>query len=357
MNIDFHYGVAYLVARTAGLDVVQATTVAHSCQYVDDATTTGLLFFSGGETYERFASAHTMYDYHNTESQLNRLVWTPFHFLPAGSGTTLEEKAICRPDSDIAREVVRRAIRGAGAQNALHRLGVTLHTYVDTWAHQGFSGIESDFNKVRSLEAEDCTSTDWRARLANATEHLAEEVESDVLTRFFPLGHGAALHYPDQPWAKWSYVNGKGQTVSRDNLPDFIAAADMACRAVRGFLAKDEAFEGLQGLPEPVKEALRQQLSGNRSDDPVVRLQALSDSASLGVIPGLEEAIPTYIDKGIGSWKYVATGIESNDDGAERPAYNPAFEQSDYRHFHDAVKEHRFVVTQEILPGHGLRIA
>jgi hypothetical protein len=357
MNIDFHYGVVYLVARTAGLDVAQAATVAHACQYVDDATTPGLLFFSGGETYERFASAHTIFDYHNTDSQLNRLVWAPFHFLPAGHGTTLEERAVCRPDSDIARELVRRAIRGADAQNALHRLGVTLHTYVDTWAHQGFSGIESDFNRVHSLEAEDCTSPEWITRLGHATERLVDRAESDVLSRFFPLGHGAALHYPDQPWAIWHYVNGKGQTVHRDNLPDFVAAADMACRVIRGFLARDASFEHLQGLPEPVKDALRVLLSGNRDDDPAARLKALSVSASTGMIPGLTEAIPTYIDKGLGSWKYKATGIESSDDGTERPKYSAAFEKSDYRYFHDAVKEHRFVVTQEILPGHGLRIA
>lgn len=37
MNIDFHYGVIYAVARLGGLDVAEARTVAHSCQYVDDA--------------------------------------------------------------------------------------------------------------------------------------------------------------------------------------------------------------------------------------------------------------------------------------------------------------------------------
>jgi hypothetical protein len=357
MNIDFHYGVIYLVARTAGLDVAQATTVAHSCQYVDDATTTGLLFFRGGETYERFASAHTMFDYHNVESQLNRLVWTPFHFLPAGSGATLEEKALCKPDSEIAREVVRRAIRASDAPNALHRLGVTLHTYVDTWAHQGFSGIESDYNRVHSLEAEDCSPESWMEHLKHVTERLTDDLQSDALSRFFPLGHGAALHYPDQPWAKWKYTNGKQQEITRDNLPDFIAAADMACRAIRGYLAQDVSFEKLAGLPEAVKTALEQQLSKNRDDDPVARLQTLSMSVSQRRIPDLAEVIPTYIDKGVGSWKYLATGIEAKGDGDERPDYTPAFEESDYRHFHDAVKEHRFVVTQEILPGQGLRIA
>jgi len=37
--------------------------------------------------------------------------------------------------------------------------------------------------------------------------------------------------------------------------------------------------------------------------------------------------------------------------------WSEAFEQSDYRKFHDAIKEHRFVVTQIILPKHGVRLA
>ncbi|MYM42183.1 DUF6765 family protein, partial [Duganella qianjiadongensis] len=65
MNIDFHYGVAYIISRLGGLSKEDARVVAHACQYVDDATTPGLLRFSGGETFERFASAHKMFDYKN----------------------------------------------------------------------------------------------------------------------------------------------------------------------------------------------------------------------------------------------------------------------------------------------------
>ncbi|MBC7858604.1 MAG: hypothetical protein H7Z39_07435 [Burkholderiaceae bacterium] len=57
MNIDFHYGVTYVVARLAGMNPTDAQIVAHASQYVDNATTSGILKFSGGETYERFASA------------------------------------------------------------------------------------------------------------------------------------------------------------------------------------------------------------------------------------------------------------------------------------------------------------
>src|ERR1700744_3699198 len=169
MNIDFHYGVVYVAARVGGMTPADACTVAHACQYVDDATTHGILRFKGGETFERFATAHKLFDYSNTENDQNRLVWTPFHFLPAAEGDTLEEMAVCRPDSEVAREVVRRAIRQRNTETGLHRLGVTLHTYVDTWAHQGFAGIESPWNRVHLLEAQDCTRKGWFAALKAAT--------------------------------------------------------------------------------------------------------------------------------------------------------------------------------------------
>ncbi|QCP52468.1 hypothetical protein FAZ95_25195 [Trinickia violacea] len=357
MNIDFHYGVVYIVARLAGMPADQALTVAHACQYVDDATTAGILRFAGGETFERFATAHRLFDYSNTENDQNRLVWTPFHFLPAGEGETLQEKAVCRADSAIARDVVRRAIRQRDADTALHRLGVTLHAYVDTWAHQGFAGIDCEFNRVLRLEAEDCTTEHWLAHLVHATEHLVDDLESNVLTKALPVGHGAALHYPDQPWAKWSYVDGRGTPVERHNLEDFVCAADMACRVVQAFIAGADGFESQPGIPPNVKEVLRNVLANNRSDDDQERLQAICDSVHTGAIPGLKERIPDYVAKGLGSWKFEATGLLSDDDHGDRPRWGEAFERSDYRRFHDAVKEHRFVVTQEILPAHGLRIA
>lgn len=102
MNIDFHYGVVYAMARLGGLLPADALTVAHACQYVDDSTTPGLLDFEGGEMFERFPTAHSLFDYHNAFNQGNRLTWVPFHFLPAGLGESLEERAICRPNSDVA---------------------------------------------------------------------------------------------------------------------------------------------------------------------------------------------------------------------------------------------------------------
>lgn len=357
MNIDFHYGVIYVVTRLAGMDREQAQIVAHACQYVDDSTFPGILEFQDGETYERFASAHSMYDFKNASNKDDRVVWAPFHFLPAGHGETLEEKSICRPDSEIARAMVRRAIAGERANNSLHRLGITLHVYVDTWAHQGFSGTISRHNVVKTLVGDDHDHATWFGKLKELLEFAEDNALSHVLDSISKLGHGAALHFPDMPWAKWKYVNGHDMEIERENLPDFIQAADMACKAVQGFLNQNTQYETEPGLSPEEKEALKNLLGSIQSHDEKVRFSVFAKAIAEGKVPGIKEDIPTYISKGVGSWKHDATGIEKVDDGEEKPKWSQQFEDSNYRKFHDAIKEHRFVVTQEILPQHHVRLA
>ena len=358
MNIDFHYGVIYVVSRLGGLNPAQARTVAHACQYIDDSTVPGLLKFAGGETFDRLASAHRMLDYANTDDDQNRVTWVPFHFLPGAEGATLEEKAICRPNSRVAKEMVHRALDSRAAPNALHRLGVTLHVYVDTWAHQGFSGTESDYNRIHSLVGDQHDETTWLGKLRALAGVALDNVQARALDMVSGLGHGAALHFPDMPWATWKYTDALGHEVQRNNLPDFVAAADMACKVVQAFVARSREFEAQPGLPAKAKEDLRTLLGRNQDHDEKKRFDALVKQVEAGAIEGFNEAIPEYRSKGPGSWKALATGIESTEgDGDKKPEWTPAFETSDYRYFHDAVKEHRFVVTQDILPGAGVRLA
>lgn len=356
MNIDFHYGVIYLVSRLAGMNPVDAQIVAHSSQYVDDATTPGILQFAGGEQFQRIASAHEMLDFRNEFNSDNKLVWTPFHFLPGGEGNSLEDKAICKPDSAIAKAMVKRSINGRQAENALHRLGVTLHVYVDTWAHQGFTGMVSKHNVVVHLQGDDYDHNNWFSTLAARIEGLGESAAALSLDVVSGLGHGVALHFPDMPWAKWEYTNGHGITIFRNNLPDFVEAADMACKAVQGFLKGNVEYESETGLPNDAKHVIERIFESNRSHDPAERLHLLSQKIRAGEIPGICEEVPVYISKGPNSWKHLATGIAEKDDGTGIPSWSEHFEESDYRKVHDAIKLHRFVITEEILPAHQLRL-
>lgn len=357
MNIDFHYGMIYVVSRLAGLNKQEANTVAHSCQYIDDSTVDGVLSFSGGQAFNRIASAHKLVDYRNALDVSDRKAWAPFHFLPGGEGDSFEDKAICKPNSDNAKQMVRHAILEHGEENALHRLGVTLHVYIDTWAHQGFSGIISDYNKVTHLEGEGYNHDSWLGELKNLTSVAEDEAASSAIDKVSKVGHGAALHFPDWPWAQWKYTNGHDQNIERNNLQIFIEAADMACRAIQGFQNKNSSYESEVGLSEGHKQALTNLVQKNQDHDENNRLNFIKEQVAQGAIPGLQEDIPLYVGKGPGSWKDLAIGVTSEiDDGLTQPEWSEAFEQSDYRKYHEAVKEHFFVVTQVILPESGIRL-
>jgi hypothetical protein len=96
----------------------------------------------------------------------------------------------------------------------------------------------------------------------------------------------------------------------------------------------------------------------NQDYDESKRFDSFWEKVAAGAIDGVNDVIPKYVPKGSHSWKAAATGIvAAHDDGDELPVWTPGFETSDYRQFHDAVREHRFVVTQKILAAHGVRLA
>ena len=159
MQIDGHHTLTYVTARLAGYSRPKASIIAYSAQYVDDATNAGIINFKNGAMYKRISSAHKMLDYRNSDELANHQVWVPFHFLPGNGGKragenpegTFIRKLVCFPDSHVARDMLRACARDMGKSYALHRLGITMHVYADTWAHQGFAGVNHKINEVRKL--------------------------------------------------------------------------------------------------------------------------------------------------------------------------------------------------------------
>jgi hypothetical protein len=162
MQIDFHHGVTYVVARLAGFAHRQADVIAYSAQYVDDATNDGTIVFDNGAMYNRTSSAHRLLDYRHFDRLARHLVWIPYHFLPGNCGKragqhpdgTFNERIVCRADGPVAQEMVSACIRACGKRYALHRLGITMHTFADTWAHQGFAGLIHEINRVEDVRDE-----------------------------------------------------------------------------------------------------------------------------------------------------------------------------------------------------------
>ena len=351
MQIDFHHAVTYVVARLAGFSHSKADIIAYCAQYVDDANNSGVIKFDNKSMYRRISSAHKMLDYRNLRELANHHVWIPFHFLPGNSGKPQGEndkasfinKIICVPDSFIAQDMIRACIEEQDELYGLHRLGVTMHVYADTWAHQQFAGVNDKVNEASHIQGSGGkTATKLRDKLANF-----------FIGETFPLGHGAVLSYPDQPHLEWSYTNGNNKKIKRNNPLDFLEAADKMCQAMQRYQLSDPEAQ-VDGLPESDKKKIDRMLRTTREEDGHKRhekwLKAIADGKfSFG------PSRLTYIPKGKGSWKHKAIGTKEWVDGPEdRFAYKKSFLKSNWKCFHDALQAHRFAILHNILPKYGI---
>lgn len=361
MQIDFHHAVTYVVARYAGFAHREATIVAHCAQYVDDATNAGTIRFNNGAMYTRVASAHKMLDYRNFEELANHHCWLPFHFLPGNDGKPMGEnpdgsfikKIVCRPNSHIAQDMIRHTIRDQDELYGLHRLGVAMHVYADTWAHQGFAGVNHRINDVRALDDQDQPDADILARLKEKFQDKFDHVTSTFVGDALPLGHGAALGYPDSPFLKWSYRDSDGNKVERDNPKDFLEAADQMCIAMKRYRVRNPDAE-VTGLSDVERKKLDDQLRGIQDTDGEVRHKRWLELIGQGHF-GFPSVKLEYQPKDAGSWKHEAIGTTLDTDKEDQQfEYHPSFLGSDWKLFHDAVLAHRFDLIHDILPRYGI---
>ena len=361
MQIDFHHAVTYVTARLAGFGHHEAEILAYCAQYVDDATNDGILRFENGAMYQRVATAHKSLDYRHFDKLGNRHIWLSFHFLPGNGGKAAGEnpegsfidKIVCRPDSPLAGDMVRACIQDRNTQYGLHRLGVTLHVYADTWAHQGFAGVVHSVNRIQAIDDNDQPDPDWASRMADFFGDQFDRAASTFASGILPLGHGAALSYPDRPWLKWRYRNHREQVVDRDNPKDFLAAADAWCRVMQRFRVGNPDAE-VPGLPETERQRIGELLQEIQDEDGEARHRQWLAHIQRGEF-GFPPVRLEYRAKGLGSWKHQALGTRrSRDRSKDRFPYTPSFLSSDWKLFHDAVQAHRFTVLHDILPNYGI---
>jgi hypothetical protein len=360
MQIDYHHAATYICCRLAGMSSADAAIVAHASQYVDDATNDGPLAFSSGERYVRVTSAHKTLDIRlNADAKDNRLVWVPFHFLPGNDQAQPGQDAagafmarmVCRPNSVIANEMVNDAITRQDLPFALHRFGIALHTYIDTWAHQGFAGMIDDFNRVAKITiVEDpvYANDPIFGDLTSATTKITALVANHL-----PVGHAGVVTMPDLPFLRWSFRRESGEHVARDNPAEFMEAATHMFNAARRYVAQDTNLAAIDLLPADKAEVARLTLTTLAIDGEQRHPVWLQSIAQGAFSFGAEQV--SYIESGPGSWKYTALGADPDaEDGTEEFEYSPAFLTSNWKRFHDAVQYQRLFILHDLLPRHGI---
>lgn len=378
MQKDFHLGITYVLCRITGFTSEEANIIAGSSQFVDDAVHDGVLKFSNKYIYEFQSSAHRQIDYRNFIDLKNHKAWIPFHFIPAAQVDGLYpeqtlEKLVCRPNSPVAQLLLKSFSPYFKNAMGMYHLGVTLHSYVDTWAHQGFSGFTSPLNRVKEIYNEhgelDFEKTlkvkkFYKLRRAsrryktynnskitiflNLIKILYQKILSFGISEFNPIGHGAVLSFPDLPYLKWKYKNWNNQIISRNNTEDFFEAVQKTLE----FLVHLRNDNGLN-TPEIKQEDLNKikfMMENIKDEDENIRLEAwknaiLENNFSFG------SDTWTYECNEISSWTQELFSIESELEFEKNDLNYPcSFVQSHWKLAHDAIILHRYLLVHTVLP-------
>ena len=348
MQIDFHHTVTYVTARLAGFKKKEADKIAYAAQYVDDATSPGTVVFKNKAAYNRMCSAHKMIDVRNVNLAENQHVWMPFHFLPGNGGLeagqnpdgSFIEKIVSRPGNDnpIAQDMVEEAIREKKRPYGLHRLGITMHVFADTWAHQQFAGVEHPINEV-----ENAHETGGTKVFSGGLKGWLYDVLDDAVPS---LGHGRANVFPDMPFLTWAYTNGFGKDIARHNTDDFCEAAEQMCLAMQRF--QDSANVG---MPTRDAEKMKDLFSSIQEKKGEARHKQWLTEIADGAFSFGPETIEYSGKDGKKSWKKQALGTS-----CDKPVYpyKTSFLKSDWKLFHDAVQAHHLYVNHQLLPKYGI---
>ena len=379
MQVDMHYYGTLAMALAAGIPKEKARIIAYASQFVDDSSShengcnnDGGMLVTFTTSHELIDSAKTMIadtvagvaDYSDKlqdtvmyNKEIQRKVWVPNHFLPGGKGETLEERAICQRNSEIANimfdEHIDYALKDRGDYDyGLHLLGVAAHVYMDTFSHYGFSGFSSDFNRIKSSSMKVSGEYAYPSLLEKTGMILKSEVPffflwDKVKSDFAEggdsaLGHGAVMSLPDMPFLKWEFYfekprPGNGCLSVRDNVASFAEGCKALYMKLRAYAEKKYAdtqpvaYDDIRGRVLSVLNVV---------GDKETRSDAWYKS---GLLP---EDAPRY-DKNEWAIEIEKFGyLARSEDGLTLDCYK----------FHQAATYHRYYVLKDLLPRHRIAL-
>ncbi len=170
------------------------------------------------------------------------------------------------------------------------------------------------------------------------------------------MGAAGGLHpYPDRPYVIWTYTNGEGEKVIRNNPKDFVEASHELCKIFQRFVAgaPDANVPGLSNLR---RDQIKEMVEGLTYPEGDKRHKNWLDAVKNDEF-GFGAVELDYIPKGEGSWKYAALGTRAEIGDDDEYRYDPRFLNSNWKMFHDAAKAHRFAVINDILPRYSILAA
>ncbi|MDR3013649.1 MAG: hypothetical protein LBU70_10670 [Chitinispirillales bacterium] len=204
MDINFHYFAVKTIAKEAGFDEAEAQQVATYSQYVDDFNWIRYIDCKNIPDYIKDDSACDLYVSSPLTLNLNfnplttgfgtasmvflllersqKFTVSPFHFVPTEITDNLKEKRTVPAEvgdgSFIGNMLIdAREKLSSGKEDrkiSLMRIGMMLHTFADTYAHQLFSGYNSWVNDIKIVSVTDNINN------TDVTETVLEQIDQNI---------------------------------------------------------------------------------------------------------------------------------------------------------------------------------
>lgn len=232
-----------------GFSSEDSQIIAYSCQFVDDAVDHEEMNVNGrldilhkrfsNKTFNPVCTAHKGLQFlKGFKKDVQDRIYIPFHFLADLDELKSENDSfIVNPNGNLAKNLVLLAktelSKTTGEERIMNlvRLGIAIHTYSDTWAHQGFSGrhnsVENDIEDIELYQ-------EGKWEKISFINNLEYNSLPDI-------GHAEAASYPDQSHLKWRYRKLSTNTIiERDNSKIFLEAAENIFNIFIGINKKSE---------------------------------------------------------------------------------------------------------------------
>ena len=373
MQVDMHFYGTYALARAAGIPRRDAETLAYAAQFVDDSNHQDSQMHPDGGLLYGIATAHTdvqcvknyaknkLHD-KEVEQDEQRRVWVPFHFLPGGAGEKLEERLLCVKDSAIAQKMITHHCNKVITEKpafGLELLGIAAHVYLDTFAHYGFSGIGSEYNKVKS-ETIECIGVENEKMERYLLDKKGKFIDKWGLRKCVSwvagestgdLGHARVATYPDRPFLHWRVTFEKarpdnGNVSDRDNPCTYLEGCEKLHRHLSDFVRRrdnpDAAHQPFEQFKDKVEEILR--FEGEQKDRIKKWRTAIAKS---DLYPAEDDEVGIL---------YSHEEWEREKDAFHKKKTSKEGTETHVYRFHQAAALHRYYVLKELLPAHGIAV-
>lgn len=282
MDINYHYFTVKTLAREAGFNEAEAQRIATFSQFIDDFNWITYIdcknipsYIKDDPNYDLYISAWVTANLNFNPAvtgfkgivdmtsllleRTQKFTVSPFHFIPRDLTNDVKAKRVVPAtigDGSIISRVLEDARRFFINQteprsNSLLRIGMLLHTFADTYAHQMFSGYDSWVNDVTDVTAvNNITQADITQDIRNEIKMEAERIKAakDSATEsnaILPcIGHMWAGHSPDLTNISFSmrYKQNRGDTqrhvYQRSNTDTFLIASRHTLNYLRACLGR-----------------------------------------------------------------------------------------------------------------------